>query len=195
MYLWVHWVYAPPLCLLVLSQRPTVLHFEALAVWSHGSRICRALRWRCGVNVALVVRAALAAIAGLPSRADSGGSAVDLLGSWQEHRAASWPAWVPKAVTQQIGLAKEGRSRRAFATLWQELGFRPHHPPAQPHETDARQRQRSQRHPLLKRPRSTPPAGGTAPCWVQDVTFSRFNRLVSVGFQSRYQAHPRLCLH
>lgn len=115
--------YAPPLHLLVLGQRPTVLHFEALAVWGRSSSICRTLRWRCGVNVALVVRAVLAAIAGLPSRADSGGSAVNLLGSWQERRASLWPAWVPKAVNTANRPRQRGQITQGTRCFMAGTGF------------------------------------------------------------------------
>lgn len=57
---------APALRLLVIRQRAAVLHFQALAVCTHGcARVTPARRQRAWRDVALVVRAALAAVAGL----------------------------------------------------------------------------------------------------------------------------------
>ena len=57
---------APALRLLVIRQRAAALHFQALAVCTHGrARVAPARRQRAWRDVALVVRAALAAIAGL----------------------------------------------------------------------------------------------------------------------------------
>ena len=84
---------APALRLLVVSQRAAVLHFQALAVGTHGcARIAPARRQRAWRDVALVVRAALAAIAGLRA-----GRAAGLALSPARHLcAAASAAWLAR---------------------------------------------------------------------------------------------------